>query len=93
MGSHLVVWITDYLTGRPQYVQLEDCRSDTMVSSTGVPQESVLSGPVHSVHVRFPVNLQFLDDTAILGYIWGGQEEEYRTLIQTLHGATPTICI
>ncbi|KAI3356593.1 hypothetical protein L3Q82_017793, partial [Scortum barcoo] len=28
----------DYLTGRPQYVRLGDCRSDTVASSTGAPQ-------------------------------------------------------
>ncbi|KAI3369696.1 hypothetical protein L3Q82_024542, partial [Scortum barcoo] len=44
VGSHLVAWITDYLTGRPQYVQrLGDCRSDTVAGSTGAPQGTVLS--------------------------------------------------
>lgn len=43
VGSHLVVWITDYLTARPLYVQLGDCRSDTVVSSMGVPQGTELS--------------------------------------------------
>ncbi|KAI3357209.1 hypothetical protein L3Q82_015668 [Scortum barcoo] len=43
VGSHLVAWITDYLTGRPQYVRLGDCRSDTVASSTGAPQGTVLS--------------------------------------------------
>ncbi|KAI3369655.1 hypothetical protein L3Q82_025367 [Scortum barcoo] len=44
VGSHLVAWITDYLTGRPQYVRLGDCRtSDTVASSTGAPQRTVLS--------------------------------------------------
>ncbi|KAI3352485.1 hypothetical protein L3Q82_005441 [Scortum barcoo] len=39
----MVAWITDYLTGRPQYVRLGDCRSDTVASSTGAPQGTVLS--------------------------------------------------
>ncbi|KAI3363482.1 hypothetical protein L3Q82_012093 [Scortum barcoo] len=45
-----------YLTGRPQYVRLGDCRSDTVASSTGAPQGNcALSGPVHPVHVRLSV--------------------------------------
>ncbi|KAI3355457.1 hypothetical protein L3Q82_018292, partial [Scortum barcoo] len=43
VGSHLVAWITDYLTGRPQYVRLGDCRSDTVASSTGAPCRELCS--------------------------------------------------
>ena len=32
----LVAWITNYLTGRPQYVRLQNIVSDTIVSSTGI---------------------------------------------------------
>ncbi|XP_076857379.1 piezo-type mechanosensitive ion channel component 2-like [Brachyhypopomus gauderio] len=38
---HLVSWITDYLTGRPQYVRLKDCTSETVVSSTGAAEWSI----------------------------------------------------
>lgn len=38
-----VTWITDYLTGRPQYVRLGNCVSGTLLSSTGAPQGSVLA--------------------------------------------------
>ena len=36
-------WITDYLTGRPQFVRLGSVLSDTVVSGTGAPQGTVLS--------------------------------------------------
>ncbi|KAI4879302.1 hypothetical protein NFI96_004343 [Prochilodus magdalenae] len=29
VDMHLVTWITDYLTGRPQHVRIRDCSSDT----------------------------------------------------------------
>ncbi|KAF7654994.1 hypothetical protein LDENG_00062290 [Lucifuga dentata] len=32
VDSHLVTWITGYLTGRPQYVRLKDCSSETVLS-------------------------------------------------------------
>ena len=38
-----VTWITDYLTGRPQYVRLGNCVSGTLLSNTGAPQETVLA--------------------------------------------------
>lgn len=41
--SELVAWINDYLTSRPQYVRLRDCRSEAVTSSTVTPQETVLS--------------------------------------------------
>lgn len=41
VDPHLVTWIADYFTGRPQYVKLRDCRSETVVSSTGIPQGTV----------------------------------------------------
>ncbi|KAI3362317.1 hypothetical protein L3Q82_012639, partial [Scortum barcoo] len=39
VDPQLMDWISDYLTGRPQYVVgLKDIKSDTVVSSTGAPQ-------------------------------------------------------
>ena len=39
----IVSWIVDYLTGRPQYVRLQNCVSDRVVSNTRAPQGTVLS--------------------------------------------------
>lgn len=39
----LVAWITDYLTGRPLYLRLGDCRSDRVACSPGVLQRTVFS--------------------------------------------------
>ncbi|KAG5265425.1 hypothetical protein AALO_G00242350 [Alosa alosa] len=43
VDAHLVTWITDYLTEQPQFVRLKNCLSDTVISSTGAPQGTVLS--------------------------------------------------
>ncbi|KAI3360683.1 hypothetical protein L3Q82_002553 [Scortum barcoo] len=89
VGSHLVAWITDYLTGRPQYVRLGDCRSDTVASSTGAPQGTVLSPVLFTLYTsdfqyksEFCHVQKFADNTAIVGCIRSGQEDEYRELIK-----------
>lgn len=43
MNAPLVAWFNNYLTGRPKYVQLQNIMSDTIVSTTGAPQGTVLS--------------------------------------------------
>ncbi|XP_054872390.1 uncharacterized protein LOC118470055 [Amphiprion ocellaris] len=43
VDCHLAAWTIDYLTNRPQYVRLQDCVSDVVVSSMGAPQGTVLS--------------------------------------------------
>ncbi len=87
VDSYLVRWITDYLTGRPQYVRLRDYTSQTVVSSIGAPQGTVLSPVLFTLYTSdFKYNLdmchiqKFSDGTAIFGCIRNGQEEEYRSL-------------
>lgn len=86
---HLVTWITDYLTGRPQYVRLRNTTSDTVICSTGAPQGTVLSPVLFTLYTSdFQYNTEqchmqkFSDDTAVVGCIRDGREEEYRQLIQ-----------
>ncbi|KAI4883525.1 hypothetical protein NFI96_005239 [Prochilodus magdalenae] len=89
VDPHLVSWITDYLTGRPQYVRLRDCTSETVVSSTGAPQGTVLSPFLFTLYTSdFRYNSEtchmqnFSDDTAIVVCVRGGQEAEYRNLVE-----------
>ncbi|KAI4873086.1 hypothetical protein NFI96_003088 [Prochilodus magdalenae] len=89
VDPHLVSWITDYLTGRPQYVRLKDCTSETVVSSTGAPQGTVLSPFLFTLYTSdFKYNSEtchmqkFSDDTAIVACVRGGQEAEYRNLVE-----------
>ena len=51
VDAPLVAWITNYLTGRPQYVRLQNIVSDTIVSSTGAPQGMVLSPFLFTLYI------------------------------------------
>ena len=89
VDAHMVSWITDYLTGRPQFVRLKDGLSDTVISSTGAPQGTVLSPVLFTLYTSdFRYNKEschlqkFSDDTAIVGCIRDGQEGEYRSLVE-----------
>lgn len=90
VSSPTVSWIVDYLSDRPQFVQLGGSLSDTVVSDVGAPQGTVLSPfllTLYTSDFQFSAgsfHLQtFPDDSAVGGCIRGGQELEYRTL-QTL---------
>ncbi|KAI4897720.1 hypothetical protein NFI96_007252 [Prochilodus magdalenae] len=89
VDMHLVTWITDYLTGRPQHVRIRDRSSDTVISSTGAPQGTVLSPVLFTLYTSdFKYNSElchmqkFSDDTAIVGCVRNGQEREYRSLVE-----------
>ena len=78
----LMSQIVDYLTGRPQYVRLQHCVSDAVVSNTGAPQETVLSPFLFTLHTTDfsyqtrSCHLQkFSDDSAIAGCISKGEGE------------------
>ncbi|KAI3360596.1 hypothetical protein L3Q82_002463 [Scortum barcoo] len=100
VDPQLMDWISDYLTGRPQYVGLKDIKSDTVVSSTGAPQGTVLAPLLFTLYTSdFCYNSElchiqkYADDTAIVGCIRDDREEEYRRLVgdfASLHGATLT---
>ena len=54
VNIHLVSWITDYLTERPQFIRLKDCVSETVLCSTGVSvqdgaEDGCLGGSVRCV--------------------------------------------
>ena len=74
-------WITDYLTGRPQFVRLGSVLSDVVVSDTGAPQGTVLSPFLFTLYTTdFQYNSEschlqkFSDDSAVVGCIRGGDE-------------------
>lgn len=83
-------WITDYLTGRPQYVRVDGCTSEVVTCSTGVPQGTVLAPFLFTLYTsdfRFnsgSCHLQkFSDDSSIVGCITDDNEGEYRDLIES----------
>lgn len=74
-------WWLDFLTSRPQHVQLDNHCSSTIGINTGVPQGCVLSPLLYSLltHDCRPVDgfktmKMFADDTTVIGLIrqqWG----------------------
>src|SRR4029434_2142808 len=91
VNVHLVSWITDYLTERPQFVWLKDCISETVLCSTGAPQGTVLSPVLFTLYTSdFTYNTEschiqkFSDDSAVVGCIRDGQKGEYRSLLDIL---------
>ena len=84
----VISWITDYLTGRPQFVRMGSVLSDAVVSDTGAPQGTVLSPILFTLYTTdFQYNtgschLQNIsDDLAVVGCIGEGQDEENRALV------------
>ncbi|TWW53314.1 putative RNA-directed DNA polymerase from transposon BS [Takifugu flavidus] len=89
VDPRLVAWISSYLIDRPQFVRMKDITSDTVVSSIGAPQGTVLSPILFTLYTSdFCYNSEmchiqkFADDTAIVGCIRDDQEEEYRCLVR-----------
>ncbi|XP_060897819.1 uncharacterized protein LOC132977298 [Labrus mixtus] len=81
-------WIMDYLTDRPQFVRLGRSVSERAVSGIGAPQGTVLSPFLFTLYTSdFQYNSEachlqkFSDDTAVVGCISGGEETEYRMLV------------
>lgn len=93
VDKQLTAWTIDYLTNRPQYVRLHDCVSDVVVCSTGAPQGTVLSPFLFSLYTSdFTYNTdychlqKFSDDTAIIGCVSDGNDQEYRGVIRDFVG-------
>ena len=64
----LVSWIVYYLTGRQQYVCLQHCVSDRVVSNTGAPEGTVLSPFLFNLYTTA---LNYCTETCHL-YIFSG---------------------
>ena len=74
VDSPLVTWVSDYLTGRLQYVRLQNFVSDRLIGNIGAPQGTVLSPFLFTTntadfkyHTESCHLQKFSDDTAIVG--------------------------
>jgi len=88
VDASTISWITDYLTGRPQFVRMGRVLSGTVVSDVGAPQGTVLSPFLFTLYTSdFQYNTEschlqkYSDDSAVVGCIRDGREEEYRAVV------------
>lgn len=100
VDSVITTWITDYLTGRPQFVRLGKSVSDTVVCSTGAPQGTVLVPfpfPMYTAdfqHNSGPCHIQkYSDDMAVVARTRDGLEGEYRNLIREVTSWSNNNCL
>ncbi|KAJ8272962.1 hypothetical protein GJAV_G00095560 [Gymnothorax javanicus] len=89
VAPSLTSWIMDYLTSRPQLVRLGNGVSETLESSTGAPQGTVLAPFLFTLYTSdFKYNSEschiqkYSDDTAMVACVRSGQEAEYRDRVE-----------
>ncbi|XP_059829764.1 uncharacterized protein LOC132396201 [Hypanus sabinus] len=91
LNTSLCNWILDFLTGRPQSVQIGSSISNTITLSMGAPQGCVLSlllftlltHDCASTHSSNHI-IKFTDDTTVVGLISKNDESAYREGLQRL---------
>ncbi|KAK3508050.1 hypothetical protein QTP70_011707 [Hemibagrus guttatus] len=93
LGLHpsLCDWLLDFLTGRPQSVRIGNRTSATITTNIGTPQRCVLSPILYTLFThdciashKDNIILKFADDTAVIGWITGGDEAAYRREVASL---------
>ncbi|KAK1787416.1 hypothetical protein P4O66_002894 [Electrophorus voltai] len=93
LGLHtsLCDWISNFLTDRPQSVQVGNCVSSTLTLSTGAPQGCVLSPLLYSLYTydctatsSSTIIVKFADDTVVMGLISDNNEKTYLEKIKHL---------
>ncbi|KAK1792162.1 hypothetical protein P4O66_012056, partial [Electrophorus voltai] len=93
LGLHtsLCKWISNFLTDRPQSVQVGNYASSTLTLSTGAPQGCVLSPLLYSLYTydcsatfSSTITVKFADDTVVMGLISDNDERAYLEEIKHL---------
>ncbi|KAK1797571.1 hypothetical protein P4O66_000862 [Electrophorus voltai] len=93
LGLHtsLFDWISNFLTDRPQSVQVGNCASSTLTLSTGAPQGCVLSPLLYLLYTynctatsSSTIFVKFADDTVVMGLILYNNERAYLEEIKHL---------
>ena len=84
VNGNLLLWISNYLTQRPQYTKIGNTISDTIVTNTGAPQGCVLSPLLFSLYTNDCRSsfsnctiLKYADDTVIVGKIVNNDYTNY----------------
>ena len=86
VNSHLILWIHEFLTNRPQYVKFNGVKSKVMIINTGAPQGCVLSAILFTIYTSdckssscYTIIIKYADDTVIIGLLSNDDDEtQYR---------------
>ena len=88
----IVLWIHNFLLGRPQAVRVGGIQSSTKVISIGAPQGCVLSPALFSLYTSKCVSenrkcnvIKYADDTVITGFLSPNDTHDY---VSTVRGFT-----
>ncbi|KAL2089350.1 hypothetical protein ACEWY4_014038 [Coilia grayii] len=91
INTSMCNWLLDFLTGRPQAVQVGSNTSSTVILNTGAPQRCVLSPLLFTLltHDCTPSHtsnlfIKFADDTIVLSHISNNDETHYRSEVSHL---------
>ncbi len=91
LNSSLCDWIQDFLTGRPQVVEMCQFTSDSITLNIGAQQGCVLSLLLYSLYTHDCVSsysstsiVKFADDTVVLGLISNNDETAYLDEVERL---------
>ncbi|KAK1787685.1 hypothetical protein P4O66_016178, partial [Electrophorus voltai] len=86
-----MLFISNFLKGRPQSVRVGNCVSSTLTLSTGAPQGCVLSPLLYSLYTydcaatsSSTIIVKFADDTIVMGLISDNDERAYQEGIKHL---------
>ena len=84
VNGNLLLWISNYLTQRPQYTKIGNTISNTIFTNTGAPQGCVLSPLLFSLYTNDCRSsfsnctiLKYADDTVIIGKISNNDHTNY----------------
>ncbi len=91
LNSSLSDWIQDFLTGRPQAMNVSQFTSNSITLNIGAPQGCVLSPLLYSLYTHDCVSShssisisKFADDTVVLGLISNDDETAYLDEVERL---------
>ncbi len=91
LNSSLCNWIQDFLTGRPQVVNVGQFTSNSIILNIEAPQGCVLSPLLYSLYTHECVSshsststVKFADDTVVLGLISNNDEAAYLDEVERL---------
>lgn len=90
VNTNIIKWVNSFMLDRPQYVSVNDCRSEVLSTATGAPQGCVISPILFILYTNDcccndgkNIMIKFADDTVLVGLL-SDSEDLYRGSVQNL---------